>query len=77
MSNGMDIETQACEVLLGNRRTTGGYQYTVPSNAAYPYQWLWDSCFHAIVLSSFEPDAAKAELRSLARSSLRTACSRT
>jgi glycogen debranching enzyme len=31
----------------------------------YPYQWLWDSCFHAIVLSRLDPDAAIAELRSL------------
>ena len=26
---------------------TGGY--TVPSASVYPFQWLWDSCFHALV----------------------------
>ena len=31
----------------------------------YPYQWLWDSCFHAIALSHFDPVAAQQELRSL------------
>jgi hypothetical protein len=40
------------------------FQYTVPSPSTYPYQWLWDSCFHVIVLSSYDPDAAKAEMRS-------------
>jgi glycogen debranching enzyme len=61
----MSLEDNAKEVLLKNRRTTDGNQYTVPSPDTYPYQWFWDSCFHAIVLSHFEPDAAKVELRSL------------
>jgi glycogen debranching enzyme len=42
-----------------------GVQYTVPSPTTYPYQWLWDSCFHAIVLAKLEPEAAIAELRTL------------
>ncbi len=37
----------------------------MPSPSTYPYQWLWDSCFHAIVLAQLEPEAAKAELLSL------------
>lgn len=61
----MDLETQAREVLQSNRRVTNGFQYTVPSPSTYPYQWFWDSCFHAIVLAQYDPDAAKAELRSL------------
>jgi len=61
----MDIEMLAREVLQKNRRTTSGFQYTVPSPSTYPYQWLWDSCFHAIVLASYDPDAAKAEMHSL------------
>ncbi|MFA7309632.1 MAG: trehalase family glycosidase, partial [Candidatus Paceibacterota bacterium] len=28
-------------------------------------QWLWDSCFHAIILAQYDPEAAQAELRSL------------
>ncbi|MDP3958307.1 MAG: hypothetical protein Q8Q36_02490 [bacterium] len=61
----MDIAREARKLLEENRRVTGDHQYTVPSGDHYPYQWLWDSCFHAIALASFEPEAAKAELRSL------------
>ncbi|MEX2013924.1 MAG: hypothetical protein WD896_01045 [Parcubacteria group bacterium] len=61
----MDIEREAHRVLRQNRRQTDGHQYTLPSVDSYPYQWLWDSCFHAIVLAKLEPDFAKEELRAL------------
>ncbi|KND47054.1 MAG: putative isomerase [Parcubacteria bacterium C7867-004] len=62
----MDIREAAQTLLRANRRRTrDGHQYTVPSPSTYPYQWLWDSCFHAIILAKFDPDAAKAELFSL------------
>lgn len=48
-----------------NRRTHRQYSYTIPSEDTYPYQWLWDSCFHAITLSYFDTDQAKEELRAL------------
>lgn len=52
-------------ILVNNRRQAGDYQYTVPSPESYPYQWFWDSCFHAIILSHFDILDAKKELRSL------------
>lgn len=52
-------------LLAENRRATDRHTYTVPSVDAYPYQWLWDSCFHAIVLAKREPEAAMNELRAL------------
>ena len=61
----MNIGKEAKKLLLENRRTTNGYQYTVPSGDHYPYQWLWDSCFHAIMLAKWEPAAAKAEIKAL------------
>lgn len=61
----MDVLREAKELLARNRRTTDGNQYTVPSEEHYPYQWLWDSCFHAIILAQYDPDAAREELRSL------------
>jgi glycogen debranching enzyme len=61
----MDIPAEAKKLLEANRRTTDGHQYTVPSIEHYPYQWLWDSCFHAIILAQYEPEAARAELQSL------------
>ncbi len=59
------IEEQSLAILLKNRRVTGGFQYTVPSPQTYPYQWFWDSCFHAIVLSHFNVEDAKKELVAL------------
>ncbi len=41
------------------------YHYTCPANGWYNHQWLWDSCFHAIALSTFDTTAAKRELESL------------
>lgn len=61
----MNLEKEARALYLKNRRTKDGYQFTVPSPGTYPYQWLWDSCFHAIVLSILDPEAAKKELLSL------------
>jgi glycogen debranching enzyme len=41
------------------------YDYVCPSAATYPFQWFWDSCFHAIVLAHLDVDRAEAELRTL------------
>jgi hypothetical protein len=43
------------------------WRYTVPSKRSYPHQWLWDSGFHAIVWSLFDPPRGCDELRSLFR----------
>jgi hypothetical protein len=59
------------EVMENNRRTKGKYKFTIPSPELYPFQWLWDSCFHAIILSHFDINAAKAELRSVVSSPLK------
>ncbi len=61
----MDIKDKIWNLMLKNRRTFGPYQYTVPSTDSYPYQWLWDSCFHAIILLYFNIEDAKKELLSL------------
>jgi hypothetical protein len=42
-----------------------GYGYSRPSPGHYPWQWYWDSCFHAIVWRRFDPVRAERELRSL------------
>jgi glycogen debranching enzyme len=43
------------------------YAYTCPSPPRYRHQWYWDSCFHAIVWTHFEPARAREELRTLLR----------
>lgn len=50
---------------MNNRRKIKDFQYTVPSHDSYPYQWLWDSCFHAITLTHFNIADAKKEILSL------------
>lgn len=39
-------------------------EFTVPNATVYPWQWLWDSCFHALIwLALGEPERAVVELR--------------
>lgn len=40
--------------------------FTVPNADTYPYQWLWDSCFHALIWKQLgRSDRAVAELESI------------
>jgi hypothetical protein len=40
--------------------------YTVPNGSVYPWQWLWDSCFHALIWVELgDSDRAVAELANL------------
>jgi glycogen debranching enzyme len=43
------------------------YDFVCPSMGTYPFQWFWDSCFHAIALSHFDVERARSEVRSLLR----------
>lgn len=61
----MDIKRECIKLFINNRRQFGKFHYTVPSPISYPYQWLWDSCFHAIILTHFSPHDAKNEILSL------------
>ncbi|HEX4008603.1 MAG TPA: hypothetical protein VHX62_01260 [Solirubrobacteraceae bacterium] len=67
-----DLIHQRCEVILRqnwregvSRRDGSPFAYTCPSPARYPYQWYWDSCFHAIAWRRFDPERSARELRSL------------
>lgn len=59
------LNQDCLQVLRNNRRTVNGLQYTIPSPDTYPYQWLWDSCFHAIILTHFNIPDAKKEILAL------------
>lgn len=61
----LDLKKLLYKLLLINRRKVKNFQYTIPSPISYPYQWLWDSCFHAIILTHFKTSDAKAEILSL------------
>ncbi len=45
--------------------TADGHRYTRPAPMTYEQQWLWDSCFHAIVNTHLDPDLAQAEIEAL------------
>ena len=61
----MDLKQASLQLLLNNRRNAKNFQHTVPSPDTYPYQWLWDSCFHAIILTHFNTSDAKKEILTL------------
>jgi glycogen debranching enzyme len=69
-------EAAACQLRANLRRGVSSwngrpYSFCVPSNVTYPYQWFWDSCFHAVVWSHIDIDQAKEELRTLLRAQKR------
>lgn len=41
------------------------FDFSCPSTGTYPFQWFWDSCFHAIALSHVDIAKAESELVSL------------
>ena len=55
------LEANTQTAVLDGRR----FRFTVPSVRDYPFQWFWDSCFHAIVWSRFDAERAADELRGL------------
>jgi glycogen debranching enzyme len=38
------------------------FDFVCPSNVTYPFQWLWDSCFHAMALTHVDVRLAQQEL---------------
>jgi glycogen debranching enzyme len=65
------VAANARRVLTHNRQhgvsDWGGrsFNFVCPSPQAYPFQWLWDSGFHAIALLCVDPELAKQEIRCL------------
>ena len=72
------LEEGARRILLGNlrrgRADWNGKEYTFvcPALRGYPFQWFWDSCFHAIALIHLDVELAKAELTTLLSAALPT-----
>ncbi len=53
------------QILIGNQVTSGTHRYTRPAPMTYEQQWLWDSCFHALVYRWLDPAMARDELLSV------------
>ncbi|MGN6360892.1 MAG: MGH1-like glycoside hydrolase domain-containing protein, partial [Thermomicrobiales bacterium] len=70
------VRQEAARILAQNRRTGHAawndqdYAYVVPSPGSYPFQWFWDSCFHAIALTHVNLDWAREELITLLHGAL-------
>ena len=70
------LEAGARRILLGNLRQGRAdwngqeYNFVCPALRSYPFQWFWDSCFHAIALIHLDKELAKAELRTLLSTAL-------
>ena len=43
------------------------HEYTMPNRTTYPWMWLWDSCFHAIIYSALGDERALLEAKSVFR----------
>ena len=69
--NREELEAGARNILLSNLRKGVAdwngkeFSFVVPSLRGYPFQWFWDSCFHAIALTHLDLEQAKAELTTL------------
>ena len=65
------VAAEARRVLASNRRKGVSewegkrFDFVCPSPTHYPFQWFWDSGFHAIALLHVDSDLAKQELRCL------------
>ena len=55
------LERNTKEVFRGGIR----YRFSIPSAGTYPFQWFWDSCFHAVVWSRLDLHRAQDEIRAL------------
>ena len=65
------LRGEAKRILDGNRQKGISdwegkpYDFCCPANLSYPFQWFWDSCFHAIALTHVDPERARSELVTL------------
>lgn len=65
------VGAEAKRILASNRRTGisdwdgKSFDFLCPSPTHYPFQWFWDSAFHAIALLQVDPELSKQELRCL------------
>lgn len=65
-----ELADRVRRLLEGNRVVAGGgrWRYTRPAQRTYPHQWLWDSCFHAMIWHWLSDSAmARDELRAALR----------
>jgi hypothetical protein len=57
-----DLDGRARALLEAAWRSDGELGFCVPNPTTYPWQWLWDSCFHAVVWAHLGDERAGLEL---------------
>jgi hypothetical protein len=57
------IESESRRVLESN--WVEAHAFTMPNRRKYPWQWLWDSCFHAIAWSRLDDPRCASELETV------------
>ena len=57
------LDGRARAILESAWRPDGDAGFAVPNPTTYPWQWLWDSCFHAVVWAHLGDERAGLELR--------------
>jgi glycogen debranching enzyme len=61
-----ELKEKVANLMSSNYRQVNGYSFTMPAPERYPFQWFWDSCFHAHIYTALnDTDRAKSELRSV------------
>ena len=59
-----ELDAEARRILDAAWRTQpDGSGFCVPNPTTYPWQWLWDSCFHAVVWSHLGDERGVTEVR--------------
>lgn len=59
-----DLRQQVLEMM--DAQWVAAHGYTAPNTSVYPWQWLWDSCFHVVIWAALGmPDRAVAELEAV------------
>ena len=58
-----ELDAPSRAILEAAWRADGDGGFCVPNATTYPWQWLWDSCFHAVVWAHLGDERAGLELR--------------
>jgi hypothetical protein len=59
-----ELAVEARRILEAAWRDDDAGGFCVPNPTTYPWQWLWDSCFHSVVWAHLGDERAARELRS-------------
>ncbi|GEM_PF-2288651 len=71
---GIAVQKGAFDVLIRNDRQYDGRRYFAADYKKYPFQYYWDSCFQAIVISLYDGRRAEEEIYTLLSTQFKDGC---